>query len=114
MPRRWLKFPQQRALLLKSVKGDAIVQSSIPSVLSPLMAAFKVLEGLNTITRRGVIGTSTLVFGLRPMRSPFERTTNEPKEDSLTVSPRTKASQISSSTDSTRAADSLRESPTRR
>ena len=40
-------------------------------------------EGLNTITRRGVIGTSTPVFGLRPIRSPLERTTKDPKEEEL-------------------------------
>lgn len=34
----------------------------------PLMRAFNTLEGLKTITRRGKIGTSTPVFGLRPMR----------------------------------------------
>ena len=52
------------------------------------MRAFRMFDGLNTMTRRGVIGTSTPVFGLRPMRSPFERTTKEPNDDSLTVSPR--------------------------
>ena len=32
----------------------------------PLILAFSTLDGLNTITRRGRIGTSTPVFGLRP------------------------------------------------
>jgi hypothetical protein len=34
---------------------------------------------LKTITRRSKIGTSTPVFGLRPMRWPFERTTKAPE-----------------------------------
>jgi hypothetical protein len=56
-------------------------------------------DGLKTMTRRGRIGASTLVLGLRPIRSPFDRTTNEPNPDSLTISPRTAASEISSRTD---------------
>src|SRR5690348_3046824 len=77
----------------------------------PLILAFSTLDGLNTITRRGRIGTSTPVLGLRPTRSPFERTTNEPKPLSLTVSPRAAASQISSRTDWTSTADSVRDNP---
>ena len=74
----------------------------------PLIFAFRTLDGLNTITLRGRMGTSTPVFGLRPTRSPLERTTKEPKPDSLTVSPRAAASQISSRTDWTSSADSVR------
>jgi len=53
---------------------------------------------LNTITRRGEIGTSVPVLGLRPMRWPFLRTTNEPNEESFTLSPRSRQSVISLST----------------
>jgi hypothetical protein len=78
----------------------------------PLTRAFSTLEGLKTITRRGKIGASTPVFGMRPMRWPFERTTNDPKDDSLTVSPRAAASQISSRTAWTSSADFVRETMT--
>ena len=54
---------------------------------SPFIVAFNTLDGLKTSTRRCMIGTSTPVFGLRPMRSPLSRTRHEPNEDSLTVSP---------------------------
>jgi hypothetical protein len=43
-------------------------------------------EGLNMTTRRGDIRASSPVLGLRPMRSRFLRTTNEPNDDSFTVS----------------------------
>src|SRR5437762_1648271 len=36
------------------------------------------------ITRRGAIGTSTPVFGLRPTRSPLSRRMNVPKPEILT------------------------------
>jgi hypothetical protein len=75
------------------------------------MRAFSTLDGLNTMTRRGSIGTSTPVFGLRPMRWPLLRTRKEPNEDSFTTSPWASPMQISSSTLSTSAADSLRDSP---
>src|SRR6187402_1552744 len=77
-----------------------------------LIRCFRIAEGLNTITRRGEIGTSLPVFGLRPMRCPFLRTTNEPNDESFTVSPRSRQSVISFSTISTRVADSVRDSPT--
>ena len=53
-------------LVLRRVRRFAAQLSA--SVGSPLMRAFSTLDGLNTITRRGRIGTSTPVFGLRPMR----------------------------------------------
>src|SRR5579862_6390988 len=77
-----------------------------------LMRCLRIAEGLNTMTRRGEIGTSLPVFGLRPMRWPFLRTTNEPKDDSFTVSPRSRQSVISLSTSSTSVADSVRDRPT--
>src|SRR5204862_629056 len=77
-----------------------------------LMRCLRIADGLNTITRRGEIGTSLPVFGLRPIRCPFFRTTNEPNEESFTVSPRSRQSVISFSTISTRVADSVRDSPT--
>src|SRR3712207_9365089 len=58
------------------------------------------------------MGTSTPVFGLRPTRSPLLRTMNEPKEESFTVSPAARLSQISARTRSTSSADSVRERPT--
>src|SRR5262249_45335435 len=64
--------------------------------------------GRNTSTRRGSIGTSSPVFGLRPTRPPFWRTANEPNDDSFTLSPRMRLSAISSSTRSTSCADSVR------
>ena len=69
-------------------------------------------DGLNTITRRGEIGTSVPVFGLRPIRWPFLRTMNEPNDDSFTVSPFSRQSVISFSTSSTKADDSVRDRPT--
>src|SRR5262249_60227474 len=77
-----------------------------------LIRCLRIAEGLNTITRRGEIGTSLPVLGFRPTRWPFLRTTNEPKDDSFTVSPRSRQSVISFSTSSTSVADSVRESPT--
>src|SRR3954466_5643817 len=76
------------------------------------MRCFRIADGLNTITRRGEIGTSVPVFGLRPTRWPFLRTTKEPKDDSFTVSPRSRQSVISLSTNSTNADDSVRDRPT--
>ena len=69
------------------------------------MRLFMMLLGLKTVTRRGGIGTSRPVLGLRPTRKPLSRTMNEPKDDSFTVSPDTIASEISASTISTMAAD---------
>ena len=68
--------------------------------------------GRNPKTRRGSIVTSSPVLGLRPIRSFLERTWKVAKDDSFTVSPRTIASQISSSTASTSSADSVRDRPT--
>ena len=42
--------------------------------------------GLNTRTCRGRIGTSSPVLGFRPIRSFFERTWNDPKDDSPSCS----------------------------
>ena len=46
------------------------------------------LLALKTITRRGVIGTISPVFGFLPTRSDFCLRPKEPKEDSLIGSPR--------------------------
>src|ERR1700733_9294532 len=85
--------------------------SSSP-VSTPLMRCLRIADGLDTMTRRGEIGTSLPVFGLRPMRWPFLRTTKEPNDDNLTVSPRSRQSVISLSTSSTSVADSVRDKPT--
>src|SRR5215468_5071380 len=68
---------------------------------SLLMRCLRIADGLNTITRRGEIGTSLPVLGLRPILWPFLRTTNEPKDESFTVSPRSRQSVISFKTSST-------------
>src|ERR1043166_3642756 len=78
----------------------------------PLITAFSTWLGRNTSTRRGAIGTSSPVLGLRPMRCDFCRTAKVPNEESLTVSLRASAAQISSSMSSTICADSVRDSPT--
>ena len=80
--------------------------------LLPLIRCFRMADGLNTITRRGEIGTSVPVFGLRPIRWPFLRTMNEPNDDSLTVSPFSRQSVISFRTSSTKADNSVRDKPT--
>src|SRR6185312_5421787 len=94
--------------LLEQTAQDAGACSSPP----PFMRCLRIADGLNTITRRGEMGTSLPVLGLRPIRCPFLRTTNDPKEDSFTVSPRSRQSVISFSTISTRVADSVRDNPT--
>src|SRR5258708_1690670 len=60
-----------------------------------LMCSLRIADGLNTMTRRGEIGTSDPVLGLRPIRCPFLRTTKEPNDESFTVSPRSRQSVIS-------------------
>src|SRR5262245_20197323 len=77
-----------------------------------LMRCFMMLLARNTRTRRGVIGTSWPVFGLRPILWPLSRIPNEPNEDSFTVSPRSRLATISRSTSSTISADSFRGKPT--
>src|SRR6266566_9152439 len=79
----------------------------LPASQSALMRCLRIAEGLKTITRREVMDTSLPVLGLRPILWPFLRTTKEPKEDSFTVSPRSRQSVISVSTNSTRVSDSV-------
>jgi hypothetical protein len=50
-----------------------------------LICCFRIADGLNTTTRRGEIVASVPVFGLRPMRSFFLRTMNDPNDDSLAL-----------------------------
>src|SRR3954468_23900620 len=76
----------------------------------PLICCFKIADGLNRSTRRGEIGTSVPVFGLRPMRSFFLRTMKDPNVESLTVSPFSRASVISLSTNSIISTDVDRDS----
>src|ERR1700758_3255903 len=56
-----------------------------------LIRSFMMLLALKTITRRGVIGTISPVFGFRPMRSDFCRSPKEPKDESFVDSPRSRA-----------------------
>jgi hypothetical protein len=86
-------------------------RSSVPDN-APLIFRFKTLLGLKTMTRRGEIGTSSPVLGFLPIRSPLERMTNDPNDDNLTDSPRSKQSEISWMTISTKSADSVRDRPT--
>src|SRR5207245_9490776 len=79
---------------------------------SELMRCLRIADGLNTITRRGEIGTSLPVLGLRPILWPFLRTTNEPNDESFTVSPRSRQSVISFKTSSKSVADSWSATPT--
>ena len=65
-------------------------------------------------TRRGAIGTSTPVLGLRPTRSPLSRSTNVPKPEIFTFSPRLSAAHISARICSTIFAESARLNPTSR
>src|SRR5262249_46045044 len=93
-------------LLLTCVLGAIVVtagfrQSSLAVTSCPLIRCLRSADGLKTIPRRGEIGTSVPVFGLRPMRCPFLRTMNEPNDDSFTVSPFSRQSVISFSTNST-------------
>src|SRR6056300_1661718 len=73
--------------------------------------SFRICDGRNDSTRRGVMTASTPVFGLRPTRWRFDCTENVPKDDSLTSSPASRQAQISSRTDSTRSDDSFLDSP---
>src|SRR4029078_1381885 len=66
------------------------------------------------ITRRGAIGTSTPVLGLRPTRWPLSRRMNVPKPDTLTLDPLARAWHMWCSTRSTTFADSARDSPSLR
>ena len=75
------------------------------------MRSFMILLGRNTRTRRGVIGTSWPVFGLRPTRSPLARMPKEPNDDNLTVSPPARLSETSFKISSTMSCDSLRGRP---
>ena len=63
-------------------------------------------------TRRGVIGTSSPVFGLRPMRAALSRIENVPKDEILTLSPSASESDMCVKTLSTKSALSLRDRPT--
>jgi hypothetical protein len=78
----------------------------------PFTASRSIWLGRKTSTRRGMIGTSTPVFGLRPTRRPFCRTENVPKPLILTDLPTVNASAIRLNIDSRRSADSFRDSPT--
>ena len=72
-------------------------------------------DGLKTSTRRGSIGTSTPVFGLRPMRRPFERTRKEPNEDKLhLLALGDPVRHLLASTNSTMEAHSVRDRPSLR
>src|SRR5437773_6186087 len=58
---------------------------------APLTRFFRTCEARKTRTRRGLMGTSWPVLGLRPIRWPLRRTKKLPNEDIFTVSPRVSA-----------------------
>ena len=78
------------------------------------ICCFRMGDGLNTKTRRADIAAGVPVLGLRPTRSPFLRTTNEPKELSFTVSPRSKVAAIVSRTWLTSVLEAVSKSVVRR
>src|SRR5689334_3658677 len=69
-------------------------------------------EGLNDTTRLAEIGASSPVFGLRPTRAFFRRTTKLPKRANLTSSSRSSSEHTSSSTRSRKLLESCLVSPT--
>jgi hypothetical protein len=93
-------------------KFGAVVSFRPPDFLLFWILRFIIAEALNTATRRGTIGTSTPVFGFRPIRWPFLRTVNVPNDDNFTVSPLAMVSVISLKTRSTSSADFVRVNPT--
>src|SRR5690606_39571968 len=96
----------------KAARGSPQKPYFPEATIDLLIFDFNTLDGLNTRTCRGRMGTSSPVLGLRPIRSFLERTWNDPKEESLTLAPDTRASATSSSTRSTNSADSVRDRPT--
>ena len=100
------------------VRVEAPVAANEFMHLSPehlhFLRLFIKCEGRNVSTRRGLIGTSWPVFGLRPTRADLLRMENVPKDEILTCSPCTNASDIWSRTLSTNCAESFRERPTSR
>ena len=74
------------------------------------MRCMRISDGLNTSTRRAETTAGSPVFGLHPILCPLLRTTKEPKDDSFTVSPRSRHSLIYLNTDSTSLTDSARDS----
>src|SRR5262245_46085982 len=101
--------------LVQSFSSSASIASYSAAFLresASLMRCFMILLARKTSTRRGVIGTSWPVFGLRPILWPLSRIPKEPNEDNFTVSPRSRLATISRSTSSTISADSFRGKPT--
>src|SRR5258707_12427513 len=62
---------------------------------APLIRDLRTFDARKTSTRRGRIGTSCPVFGLRPTRWPLSRTVKLPNDEIFTDSPRAKASTTS-------------------
>jgi hypothetical protein len=89
-----------------------VVSFRVSDLLLFWIFRFIIADALKTNTRRGKIGTSTPVFGFRPMRWRLLRTVNVPNDDNFTVSPRAMVFVISFNTRSTRADDSVRVNPT--
>ena len=64
--------------------GDSSVTMLRTSGAPSLMRSRRTCEARKTRTRRGRIGTSSPVFGLRPIRWPFWRAAKVPNEEILT------------------------------
>ena len=90
--------------------SHAYLTSPVPAMPSAIRL-FRTAEGLNTTTRRAEIGAGSLVFGLRPRRSPLSRNVNVPNPEIFTASPASSRSAIASMIESTNSADSRRDRP---
>src|SRR5690348_3170376 len=94
---------QARAdLAAPALAAARLVPLGVERWVSPLLIwCFSAWEARNTSTRRGLIGTSVPVFGLRPTRCPFWRTAKLPNDEILTFSPSAAAPELSAFTDPT-------------
>jgi hypothetical protein len=80
MPRR---LGQRSFRTVEQLRKIVSIAAELYSITSSGMArrCLRIADALNTITRRGAIGTTLPVFGFRPIRGPLLRTTKEPNED---------------------------------
>jgi hypothetical protein len=105
--------PQPAPQAHNGAVGFSFVDSSAcddDALADAFMRCIRISDGLNTSTQRLETTAGSPVLGLRAILCPFLRTKNDPKDDSFTVSPRSRQSLISLSTDSTSFIDSAWES----
>ena len=105
-----LKLHDTRGQNCTPNNSHAYLSSPVPAMPSAIRL-FRTAEGLNTTTRRAEIGAGSLVFGLRPRRSPLSRNVNVPNPEIFTASPASSRSAIASMIESTNSADSRRDRP---